>query len=86
MQEIHVYSTTVCPYCVAAKRFLKELGLAFRETLLDNDPDLRMKLSQEQNGWRTVPMIFIGKDFVGGFNDLKALHDRGELIPKVNRA
>jgi len=26
-----------------------------------------------------VPMIFIGDHFVGGFTDLKSLHDAGKL-------
>jgi len=83
MKTIRVYTTTVCPYCVAAKRFLKELNLAFEEINLENNPELRQKLSQENGGWRTVPMIFVGDDFVGGFTDLKALHDGGKLLPKL---
>lgn len=79
MQPIRVYTTSVCPYCVSAKRLLKEQGLPFEEINLEKDPDLRMKLSKENGGWRTVPMIFIGKTFVGGFDDLKALHDAGKL-------
>ena len=44
-----------------------------------------MKLARENGGWRTVPMIFIGKDFIGGFDDLKKLFDSGHLKDKVER-
>jgi glutaredoxin 3 len=78
-KEIKLYVTTYCPYCVSAKQLLTTLGLKFSEINLDSDPDLRTRLSQENNGWRTVPMIFIGNQFIGGFTDLKALHDTGKL-------
>lgn len=78
-KPIRVYTTTVCPYCINAKKLLESLGLAYSEINLENDPELRMRLSRENNGWRTVPMIFIGDRFVGGFTDLKTLHDSGKL-------
>ncbi len=76
---IRVYTTNFCPYCVNAKKFLTSLGLPFTEINLEEDPELRSKLSSENNGWRTVPIIFIGDHFVGGFTDLKALHDSGKM-------
>jgi glutaredoxin 3 len=84
MQEITIYSTKICPYCDAAKRLLTQKGYPFKDVDLSNNPDLRMKLSSEQNGWRTVPMIFIGKNFVGGFTELAALDKKGELEKQVN--
>lgn len=30
-------------------------------------------------GWPTFPMIFVKRSFIGGFNELKALVDSGEL-------
>jgi monothiol glutaredoxin len=30
-------------------------------------------------GWPTFPMIFVRGTFIGGFNDLKALVDKGDL-------
>lgn len=30
-------------------------------------------------GWQTFPMIFVKGQFIGGFNDLKALIDSGEF-------
>lgn len=83
MQEVTVYSTKVCPYCDAAKRLLTQKGYEFQNIDLSNQPELRTKLSHEQNGWRTVPMIFIGDYFVGGFNELAALDKKGELASRV---
>ena len=85
MQAIRVYTTNVCPYCTSAKRLLKQAGYTYEEINLEENPDLRMKLARENGGWRTVPMIFIGKDFIGGFDDLKKLFDSGHLKDKVER-
>lgn len=84
MQEIRVYTTVTCGYCGAAKRLLSQRGLPFVEIDLTNNPELRSRLSQENNGYRTVPMIFIGQRFIGGFDDLNALDRRGELMAMVN--
>lgn len=86
MQEITVYTTKVCAYCDAAKRLLTQKGYPYKEVDLTSNHDLRMKLSAEQNGWRTVPMIFIGSEFVGGFTELASLDKRGELEGKVTGA
>jgi glutaredoxin 3 len=37
------------------------------------------RLSEENGGWRTVPMVFIEDKFVGGFDDTKALAQKGDL-------
>lgn len=83
MQDITIYTTAICPYCEQAKRLFKTLKLPYKEVPLDGNPDLRAKLSAEQKGWRTVPMIFVGQEFLGGFSDVKELHDKGEFLPKV---
>jgi glutaredoxin-related protein len=33
----------------------------------------------EQTGWRTVPMIFVDGEFIGGFQELRGLISRGGL-------
>ncbi len=83
MQEITVYVTTNCPYCVAAKRLLNSRGYPFKEIDLTDNTALREKLSKEQNGYRTVPMIFIGTTFVGGFDGLSKLDREGRLKSMV---
>jgi glutaredoxin 3 len=82
-QTITIYTTRVCPFCDRAKALLKSLGLEYTEIGLESDPDLFRTLSAENNGWRTVPMIFVGKRFIGGFDDLSALHRKGEFLPLV---
>lgn len=86
MQEITLYTTPFCGYCQAAKRLLGQKGLAYKEVDLEQDPELRVRLSAENGGYRTVPMIFIGNEFIGGFNELSNLERTGALYEKVNRA
>ena len=86
MSPVTLYTTTVCPYCHAAKRLLAAVGAEYSEVRLDQEPELRRKLSEENGGWRTVPMIFIGGRFVGGFAELRELHGRGELAPLLESA
>ncbi len=80
MRDIKVYTTRICSYCQAAKRLLEQLGLPYEEIGLDDKPELRQKLSEENGHYRTVPMIFVDGRFVGGFTDLQALHKQGKLI------
>jgi len=79
MSRVTLYTTSLCPFCHAAKRLLSSLGADVDETSLDSEPELLQRLSQENGGWRTVPMIFIGDRFIGGFRELNELHGRGEL-------
>ena len=79
-KEIKIYTTLVCPYCVAAKNFLKSKNLAWTEVRIDTDPVQRQHM-MEITGRRTVPQIFIGTTHVGGCDDLMALDARGALLP-----
>lgn len=68
-----------------AKKLLETEGLSFREISLEGQNELRLKLSQENGGWRTVPMIFIGDEFVGGFKELAKLKQADQLSKKVEK-
>lgn len=78
MKKVVMYSTAVCPYCVHAKELLISENIPFEEIRVDLDPEKREYMIQI-SGRRTVPQIFIGERHVGGFDDLKALYERGEL-------
>jgi len=81
--KIVMYSKDPCPYCVRAKQFFKNENLVFEEIDLTNDPSQLEKIKQEL-GWKTVPMILINNKLVGGYSDLKELHDSGELKTWLN--
>jgi len=76
MPDIELYSTAICPYCIAAKNLLKAKGLSWREIRIDMDAAARSAMLERSGGRRTVPQIFINGVHVGGFDDLaKAEHD-----------
>ena len=78
MARIEVYTTPMCPYCVAAKRLLTERGIAYDEIDVAEDAALRAEIVQ-RSGRRTVPQIFIGEQSIGGFDELYELDQSGEL-------
>lgn len=81
MKPVEIYTTPYCPYCIAAKRLLDKKGVAYAETDVSRDPDLRQAMTLRAGGSRTVPQIFIGGQHVGGCDDLHALDQRGALDP-----
>ena len=78
--QITLYSTAVCPYCVAAKNFLKSKGQTWTEVRIDTDPAEREKMMARTRR-TSVPQIFIGETHVGGYDDMMALHRAGKLDP-----
>ena len=75
-----MYSTAVCPYCVAAKNFLKSRGVAWQEVRVDIDPEARrtmMDLARRTS----VPQIFINGTHVGGYDELAELERAAKLDP-----
>ena len=79
MSKIEVYSTAVCPYCVAAKNLLKARGLEWTELRVDTDQQQRETMLKRSGGARTVPQIFINDQHVGGFDELAAADRSGRL-------
>lgn len=81
MAHVVMYSTTVCPYCVAAERLLKQRGVEqIEKILIDREPGRREEMMTRTNR-RTVPQIYIDERHIGGFDDLSALDHKGGLVP-----
>ena len=78
MAKIVMYTTQTCPFCVRAKALLRHKGVAFDEVDVSEDEALRDKVI-EASGRRTVPQIFIDDRPIGGFEELQALDQQGEL-------
>lgn len=79
MPKITMYCTAICPYCVAAERFLLSKGVeAIDKIRVDLQPALRVEM-MEKTQRRTVPQIYIGEVHVGGYDDLIVLDKTGRL-------
>ena len=86
MQNVKMYTTAVCPYCIRAKQILHAKGVtAIEEIRVDLDPAQRLAMVQI-TGRRTVPQIFIGATHVGGCDDLVDLDSQGRLVPLLGAA
>ena len=81
-KKVTIYTTQHCPHCVRAKALLESKKIAFKNVDLTDDDAQREKLT-EQTGWMTVPIIFIGDEFIGGANELYALDSSGQLTSKL---
>ena len=80
MSRIVMYTTATCPYCVAAKNFLKSRGAEWEEVRVDLD-HVRRREMMDRARRTSVPQIFIGDTHVGGFDDMVALDRAGGLKP-----
>lgn len=78
MKSVTIYTKPTCPYCVRAKELFNSLNVPFEEIDVLEHPDQREAVSKQYN-WMTVPMIFIGDQFVGGFDDVSKLAGEGKL-------
>lgn len=67
-----------CPYCDRALNFFKAKGVEVEIVDLTNNLD-EVDNWKQKTGWSTVPMIFIGERFVGGYVDVKQLEADGEF-------
>lgn len=79
MPKITMYTTGFCPYCKMAESLLQARGVQHIDKIrVDLEPERRAEM-MEKTGRRTVPQIYIGERYVGGFDDLSMLDRQGEL-------
>jgi len=82
MAPVRLYKAGLCPYCVAASRYLREIkGVEVEEIDLTGDTPARIDLMKRAGGKRTVPQIWVGDTHVGGYDELRALDREGGLDP-----
>ncbi len=79
MKSVTIYTTSRCPYCVRAKALLDKKNVSYDEISVEDDEELRTKMTEKAGGKRSVPQIFIGDHHVGGCDDLYALESKGKL-------
>ena len=88
MPKILIYKKNPCPYCDRALNFLDNKGLTYDVVDFTGKPEEIERIKNE-TGWKTVPIILINDNLVGGYTDLKKLDDDGKfdlLLKNANEA
>lgn len=69
MAEVLVYTSNTCPYCVTAKEYLDEKGIAYTERNVQTDKEARKELMTM--GHMGVPVLVIDGEEIVGFDKAK---------------
>ncbi len=85
-RRVVVYSTVTCGYCRMAEALLKGKGIPFEKVDVTHDAATRAELVERANGRRTVPVIFIDGEPIGGYTELAQLSASGELDRRLGQA
>tara|TARA_B100001063_G_scaffold217255_1_gene219759 strand:- start:345 stop:602 length:258 start_codon:yes stop_codon:yes gene_type:complete len=79
MKKITMYTSSYCPFCNNAEQLLTNKGFDIDEKIyVDQDPEVLSSM-MKITGKRTVPQIFIGENYIGGFDELRKIDLSGEL-------
>tara|TARA_A100001011_G_C13871275_1_gene659078 strand:- start:18 stop:284 length:267 start_codon:yes stop_codon:yes gene_type:complete len=84
MKKILIYSSLICPYCIATKKIFENQKLKYTEVLIDNNHIEKEKMIRLSGGRVTVPQIFFGDDHIGGYDDLTRLIKNKDLIEMLD--
>ena len=79
MQKVVIYTGPMCNYCSAAKHLLNKKKVNYTEFDIAVDSLKMQEMRERTKGARTIPQIFIGETYVGGYNELKSLESQGKL-------
>ena len=84
MPEVTVYSGSFCGFCQQVTSLLERRGIRYTEVNVEDHPGLREKLLA-RSGRRTLPQVYVGEQYVGGADEIRALDASGELTKMVQR-
>jgi len=82
---IEIYASPFCPYCHWARTLLDGKGVEYTVYDVTREPGKREEMRTRSQA-RTVPQIFIDDQLIGGFDDLSALDQAGQLDPLLAAA
>lgn len=66
-EEVTIFTTPTCRECKAAKRFLSDLGIPFKEIDISKDGKARYRVKKITGRTRT-PVLVVGGKVIDGFD------------------
>ena len=80
MKSVTVYMGPRCNFCDAAKRLLVRNNIPFNEINIAAEEGKKEEMLNKSNGRKTIPQIFFNEFHVGGYEELRSLEKKGELL------
>jgi glutaredoxin 3 len=90
LAPVMMFAKSYCGYCRAAKRIFQDYEIGYDEAPInlmgaERGTDIQAAL-YALTSQRTVPNIFINGQHIGGYDDLVALVENGELFTMLDAA
>mgnify|MGYP000855873651 FL=1 len=67
-----VITQAYCESCTKVKGLLDDYGISFTLCSVDHQGSTELRRLLESQGIRTVPAVFIDKEYIGGLEDTQA--------------
>ena len=83
MKNVDMYMGPRCNFCDAAKRLLVRNNIPFNEINIAAEEGKKEEMLNKSNGRKTIPQIFFNDLHIGGYQELRELEKKGELLNLV---
>ena len=83
MKNVTIYMGPRCNFCDAAKRLLQRNNIPYKEINIALEEGKREEMLTKSNGRKTIPQIFFNDLHIGGYQELRELEKKGELLNLV---
>ena len=74
-----------CGFSAAVVGVLSHMGIKYNSVNVLEDPEIREGI-KEFSDWPTIPQLYVKKEFVGGCDIIREMHENGELTKYFNDA
>ena len=74
-----------CGFSAAVVGVLSHMGITYNSVNVLEDPEIREGI-KEFSDWPTIPQLYVKKEFVGGCDIIREMHESGELTQYFNDA
>ena len=81
--RVEIYTKENCPYCVKATDLFDAKGIEYETYNVTGDEERFEEMVERANGRKTAPEVFIDDELTGGWDDISALNETGELDDKL---
>ena len=74
-----------CGFSAAVVGVLSHMGIKYNSVNVLEDSEIREGI-KEFSDWPTIPQLYVKKEFVGGCDIIREMHENGELSEYFNDA